>query len=494
MADKPKMRREVEKDDFHSIVLPPDGSLLGGRWISTGARFALLNKFSQNVIAEISEATPDQVEQAVIIASTAFSRGGPPPVRRAEYLRRSAQLLQERRSQFLGLMVAETGFTIAEVNGDIDRTIVTLGLCAEEATRIIGETVSFSSTPGQHNRLGFTLRVPLGIVCCITPFNSPLNTVAHKVAPALAAGNSVILKPSELTPLTAALFCQLLLDAGVPADFLALLQGSGSGIGKQLVANAAISFYSFTGSTRVGREIQKGAALRRTQMELGSIASTIVFADANLDKALPKIAAASFRKAGQVCTSVQRLYVERAVFKDTVERLSEEAASFQTGDPRNPETRLGPMISIQSAKRAATWIEEARQDQARVLAGGSRNGAILSATVITDVRDGMRVIEEEIFAPCVSVMPFDNFDSAIAHANNTPFGLAAGIFTEDLARGIQAARGMRFGAIHINETSSARSDAMPFGGVKESGFGREGPAYAIRELTEERLVTINGYD
>jgi succinate-semialdehyde dehydrogenase / glutarate-semialdehyde dehydrogenase len=388
-------------------------------------------------------------------------------------------------------MIAEAGFTAVDATGDFDRSLVTLRLCAEEATRLQGETVNFSSTPGQHNRIGFTIRVPLGVICAITPFNSPLNTVLHKIGPALAAGNSVVLKPANMTPLSSAALCECLLEAGLPPGLLSLVRGSGSTVGNWLVENQAISFYSFTGSTGVGRTIQQGAGLRRTQMELGSIASTLVCADADLDRAIPKIANASFRKAGQVCTSTQRLYVEQSIVEKLTDRLVEAAAAMTAGDPLDPNTKIGPMISENEARRAESWIEEARQHQARVVCGGQRTGSVLEPTIVTGARDGMKVVDQEIFAPCVAVLPFTSLDDAIKHANNTPFGLSAGIFTTDVNRALNASRSLRFGAIHINEASSARADGMPFGGVKESGFGHEGPKYAIREVTEERLVTFN---
>ena len=473
------------------LTLPPLGNLIGGRWRAGAATFGVLDKYTQEVIAEPYQASAADVSDAVGAAFSAFEKGGFVPVERARVLRKAADLVDARRRQLIDIMVAETGFTPSDSEGDLNRTIVTLSLCAEEATRIVGDTVAFAATPGQHDRLGFTVRVPLGVICAITPFNSPLNTVAHKIAPALAAGNPVVLKPSNLTPLSAAVLCEILVEAGLPEGYLSLVQGSGSAVGAQLVEDQRIAFYSFTGSTHVGRVIQAGAGLRRSQMELGSIASTIVCADADIDRAIPKIANAGFRKAGQGCTSVQRLYVERVVFDEVVSKLVDAAAGMPAGDPRAPETRVGPMISEDAARRAGTWIAEAANAQARVLHGGTREGAVLTPTVLTNVSDGMKVVDQEIFAPCIAVLPFESLQETIAHANNTPFGLSAGLFTADVNKALDAAHGLRFGAVHINETSSARADGMPFGGVKESGFGHEGPKYAIRELTEERLVTLN---
>lgn len=467
------------------------GSLIGGKWLDSDQVFAVADKFTGATLAEVSAASRGHVAAAVQATGRAFLQGAPAPHDRAAILLRTAALIDRDRAVFGDTIVAETGFTRVDAQVEIDRTLVTLRLCAEEATRITGETVNFSSTPGQQDRIGYTWRAPLGVVCAITPFNSPLNTVAHKVGPTLAAGNAMVLKPSQLTPLTAIRLCRALLEAGLPEGLLALVNGPGSRVGNWLVEEQEIAFYTFTGSTGVGRTIQRGAGLRRTQMELGSIASTLICADADLDRAIPRIANACFRKAGQVCTSTQRLYVERAILPEVAERLAGATRAMPAGDPRDPATRLGPMISQAEAQRAQGWIDEASAGQARILCGGTREGALMQPTLITDVQDGMKVVDHEIFAPCVVLLPFDHLEAALTHANNTPYGLAAGVFTRDLNTALRASRALRFGSVHINETSSARADAMPFGGVKASGFGHEGPRYAIRELTEERLVTFN---
>jgi succinate-semialdehyde dehydrogenase/glutarate-semialdehyde dehydrogenase len=472
-------------------VLPKLDLFIGGKWRSSDQGGIVLDKFGGDEIAGVAHASRGDVAEAVACAKAAFERGAPPPYDLARSLERAAALVLAHKDRFISFMMAEAGLTAADAGGDLDRSIVTLRLCAEEATRIVGETVPFGSSPGQHNRLGFTLRVPLGVVCAITPFNSPLNVVLHKVGPALAAGNPVILKPSALTPLCSALLCELLVEAGIPADFIQLVHGEGETVGRWLLEEQDIAFYSFTGSTRVGLAIQRAAGLRRTQLELGSIASTLVCADADLDRAIPRIANAAFRKAGQVCTSTQRLYVQQSVFEEVVARLCSAAEKMPVGDPDVAGTLIGPMISEQAAGRASAWVEEAKLAQARIRIGGTQTGSVMVPTVITDARDGQKVIDQEIFAPVVSVLPFSDLDEALVGANNTPYGLSAGIFTQNINQALEAAKKLRFGAIHINETSSCRADAMPFGGVKASGFGHEGPRYAIRELTEERLVTFN---
>jgi succinate-semialdehyde dehydrogenase/glutarate-semialdehyde dehydrogenase len=351
--------------------------------------------------------------------------------------------------------------------------------------------VPFGASPGHESRIGFTMRFPLGVICAITPFNSPLNTVLHKVGPAFAAGNSVVLKPSALTPLTSALLCDLFSEAGVPPGFINLVQGQGRTVGNHLLNDQRIAFYAFTGSTEVGKLIQRAAGLRRTQMELGSIASTVVLADADLDRAIPKIANAAFRKAGQVCTSVQILLVERPAVDEVRERLLGEVAKMPAGNPRSPGARIGPMISETEARRAESWIEEASSQGAKLVCGGERQRSVLQPAIIEQVSPDMKVVNKEVFAPLVSIIAFDELEQAISAANDTPYGLSAGVFTRNIDRALVAAQSLRFGSIHLNEASSARADVMPFGGVKDSGFGHEGPSYAVREMTEERLITLN---
>lgn len=472
--------------------LPETASLINGQWLAGDGDFAVHDKFNGDLVARVAQATREQVAIAVKTAADAVERDLLTPVDRARILRKTADLLDRDRDEFVALMVAEAGFTLADAEGELDRSLVTLRLSAEEATRLVGETVSFGATPGQHTRLGMTIRAPLGVVCAITPFNSPLNTVIHKVAPALAGGNGVVLKPSALTPLTSALLCTKLLEAGLPPELLSLVHGGGETTGAWLLDEPRIAFYTFTGSTRVGREIARGAGLRKTQLELGSIASVIVCADADLKKAAPKIANAAFRKAGQVCTSVQRVYVERSAVQEMQDLLVAAARQLPAGDTRSPATRVGPLISESSAIRVESWIAEAREAGANAVTGGQpRNGSVLAPTILTNVTRDMKVVDQEVFGPLLSIIPFDDVAQAVSGANDSPYGLAAGFFSSNINKALHAARALRFGAIHLNETSSCRADGMPFGGVKDSGYGHEGPAYSIREVTEERLITFN---
>ncbi|TWS98473.1 aldehyde dehydrogenase family protein [Reyranella sp. CPCC 100927] len=468
------------------------GNFIDGTWVETARTFAVHDKFTGDVIREVGLADAALTREAVGAAAAAFARESLTPYRRYEILSRAAHLMEQRRDAVVATMRAETGFTLSDCRNEFTRSLQTFALSAEEAKRIVGELVPIQGAPQQRDeRLAFTIRMPLGVVCAITPFNAPLNTVLHKIGPALAAGNTVVLKPSAYTPLTAIAVCEVLAEAGLPAGFLNLIQGGGDDVGQQLLEDQRIEYYTFTGSTRVGRIIQQHAGLRRTQLELGSISSTIVCHDATLAPAADKCVAASFRKAGQVCTSIQRILVHASALDAFADLLAARTRALKVGDPRDPDTVVGPMIHEKEAIRAETWIKTAVADGAQVVVGGQRDGAVLQPTILRNVRPEMRVVCEEIFAPVISLIPFTDDEEAYALANATPFGLSVGLFTNDVTRALMSIRRLRMGSVHINDTSSSRVDLMPYGGVKASGFGHEGPRYAIRDMTEERLVTLN---
>ncbi len=465
--------------------------LIGGKWVDGESVDQLRDRFRDKVFGEMHVASTGQVTQAVSGAVEGVAESSLAPYDRYRILMSASRLIQHRREELVATMRDEAGFTRADGENEVNRCVQTLELSAEEAKHLNGELVPMLAAAGARDRIGFTIRAPRGVICAITPFNSPLNTLAHKVGPALAAGNSVVIKPSSYTPLSAVALCEVLLEAGLPPKLLALVHGPGGRIGRTLLADERIAYYAFTGSTQVGREIQQAAGLRGTQLELGSIASTIVCDDADFDLAIPKILNAGFRKAGQVCTSVQRLLVDRKVHDAFVARLVSAVEAVKAGDPAEDGITVGPMISLAHAERAERWVAEAVEGGAKVLAGGQREGAVMQPTVLSGVDERMKVVCEEIFAPVLSVIPFDTVEEAVERANASPYGLAAGLFTSNLHRALRLAQSLRFGGVHVNEASSARIDAMPFGGVKDSGFGREGPAYAVREMSEERLITIS---
>jgi succinate-semialdehyde dehydrogenase/glutarate-semialdehyde dehydrogenase len=465
--------------------------LIDGQWVEgRGGALTVLDKFRLQAGATVGIPDRAQVEQALASAHAAFRKGAPNPYERGAILERAASLLETRMDEFVRTMQMEAGFTAFDAAGEVRRCKETLRLSAEEARRLAGDVIPLAGAPQQSGRLGFTLRVPLGIVLAITPFNSPLNTVAHKVAPAFAAGNAVMLKPASATPLTACLLAEVLLEAGLPKGWLSVLPG-GAQVAEWLIADERVRFFAFTGSTEVGRKIQQAAGLRRTQMELGSIACTILCDDANLDAALPKIVSAGYRKAGQVCTSIQLLLVQEKISKTAEARLSELVEKVKYGDPSLPDTLVGPLISEKEAIRVESWIEEALAKGAKRLAGGGpRRGAVVPPVLLGNVDDSMKLGCQEVFGPVVCLLPFRTLDEAIDRVNSTPYGLACGIFTNRLGDAFAAARRLEVGGVHVNETSSSRVDLMPYGGSKDSGFGREGPRYAVHEMTEERIVTF----
>lgn len=470
--------------------MTPTLLLIDGRWVDGESTAPVLDKFRGLVVAEIAQASPGQVDEAVAAACAVAASGSLHPHARHEVLIGAAQLLELRRPELVAGMVAEAGFTVADASVEVDRAVQTLTLSGEEATRIHGEVVPISSAPGVTGRLAFTVRRPVGVVVAITPFNSPLNTVAHKVGPALAAGNAVVLKPAELTPLTAGTLAGALVDAGLPPGWLNVVHGAGETVGQQLLEHPEPDFYTFTGSTEVGRTIQRSVGLRRTQLELGSLSCTIVCQDADPERVAIRAVPASFRKAGQVCTSVQRLYVHRDVLDACLAAMVAEAGSWPAGDPADERTRVGPLITEAAAARVDRWVEAAADGGARVVLGGGRTGSVVTPTVVTDVPAASDLWCRELFGPVVSVVPYDDLGATLAEIDSLPYGLAAGVFTNDIDRALRVATTLRVGSVHVNDTSSSRVDQVPYGGMKASGFGKEGPKYAAAEMTEETLVTI----
>src|SRR5262245_51089573 len=369
---------------------------------------------------------------------------------------RAAELIEAHRDDFVRTIVAEAGFPVSDAANEVSRAVQTFIISAEESKRLAGEVVPIEAAPGQAHRLAFSIRVPRGVGCGITSFTSPLNMVAHKAAPALASGNTVVIKPAQVTPVSAALLVRRLLEAGLPPAHANLVQGPGSEMGQWLTENPDVSFYTFTGSTEVGKLLRKSIGLRPVALELGSIAGTIVCHDADLERAAPRCANSAFRRAGQSCTSTQRLLVDSRVFDRFLGLFVEATRRLRVGDPRNRETDVGPMISEDDARRAESWIEEAVAAGARVVEGGRRVGALLHPTILVNVQPSMRVVAEEVFAPVVSVMPFNSLNDAIDEVNSTPFGLAAGLFTRDVTSALTASRRLHVGIVHINEPSSSR--------------------------------------
>jgi acyl-CoA reductase-like NAD-dependent aldehyde dehydrogenase len=467
--------------------------LIGGEWVEgRGNTYELRNQYDGSLLARVPLATPAEVEAALASTVAAFSVVSSMPAhRRATLLYATADLISRDREALGRSIAQEGGKALKFALGEVDRASQTFRFAGEEAKRIHGETVPMDAALGAERRLGFWLRSPRGPVVAISPFNFPLNLVAHKVAPALAAGNSVLLKPASSTPLTALHLGRLLTEAGWPAGAINVITGSGGTVGDALTTDPRIALVSFTGSAAVGRGILARAGLKRVILELGSNSAVVVAEDADFRKVFPNVVVASFANSGQICLSVQRVYVHRSRWDEFVGQFRAYTKALRVGDPLDPTTDVGPMISEGEAERAEGWIAEATAAGATLLAGGSRRGAVLMPTVLCDVTRDMKVMALEVFAPVVSLVPFDTIDEALAMANDTDYGLQAGIFTESLDTAFQAVRSMDVGGVMVNDTSNFRVDHMPYGGMKGSGLGREGVRFAIEEMTEIKMVVLN---
>jgi acyl-CoA reductase-like NAD-dependent aldehyde dehydrogenase len=372
----------------------------------------------------------------------------------------------------------------------VERGITTFTLAAEEARRIHGETVPLDAVPAGEGYFGFYLRRPLGVIAAISPFNFPLNLVAHKVAPALAAGNTVVLKPASATPLTAVKLCQVLAEAGLPPGALNLVVGSGSTVGEWLVSDPRVAKVSFTGSAAVGRRITEIAGIKKITLELGNTSPVIVAPDADLDFVAQRCAVGAYYNSGQVCISVQRIYSQRPIYEPFTERFVKASEAMVVGDPLDERVDVGPMIDVREAERIEGWVREAQAGGAQVLTGGRREGAVYWPTVLTEVQPEMKVVAQEAFAPVAAVMACDDFEEALRQADATEYGLQVSVFTRDIQRVFRAIRRLNFGGVIINDTPAFRADHMPYGGNRQSGLGREGVRYAIEEMTNIQMVAI----
>ncbi|MFM7163420.1 MAG: aldehyde dehydrogenase family protein, partial [Planctomycetaceae bacterium] len=405
--------------------------------------------------------------------------------------RRAGQLLQDREAELAQVISQEEGKILAEGRLEAARARETLDYSADEARRVCGEMVPLDGAPSGAGRLGFTLRIPCGIVAAITPFNFPLNLVAHKVGPALAGGNAVLLKPASDTPLSALKLVEILLEAGLPPLAIACLTGPGHELGQAICTHPLVRKISFTGSHEIGEAICRMAGVKRVTMELGSNSPVIVLPDAELEQAAKLITASGYSNAGQVCISAQRVLVARAVYQDFLDALAPRVNSLRTGDPLDPATQMGPMVRESDARRVEAWIGEAVAGGARVVAGGGREGTLHQPTLLADVPPAQRVSCEELFGPAVAVTPVADLSEAIELSNASRYGLAASLFTRDLPAAMRFVREVDAGNLHVNWGTQWRADLMPYGGLKDSGLGKEGPRHAILEMTEEKMVVFH---
>ena len=465
--------------------------LSAGRWQHTATTAKIFNPFDGRLLAEVCQAGSGEIEAAVqsTIEGARLMRNKPSHARSA-LLHKIADLLHERRDDCARIMAEEAGKPITDARREVGRAVQTFTVAAEEAKRIGGEVVPLDWTPGTEAYWGVTRRFPLGAILGITPFNFPINLVAHKVAPALAAGNAILIKPAPQTPLTALLLGELALEAGLPPGALNVVP-CGNDMAGRLVADTRFKLLSFTGSAQVGWMLKAKSGKKKVVLELGGNAGVIIEPDADLDVAAQRCATGGFAYAGQTCISVQRILVHESIVEAFTAKLLALVSQLKSGDPFDEATVVGPLINPAATERVESWIKEAVAQGATVLAGATRTGSVLDATVLTKVNATMKVSCEEIFGPLVTITPYAKFEQALALLNNSPYGLQAGVFTQDINRIFSAFRDLEVGAVLANDIPTFRADHMPYGGVKDSGMGREGVKYAIEEMTEPRLLVLN---
>jgi len=462
--------------------------LIDGKWIETGDWLEVRSPYSGDVVGRVAKGGAAEARRAVDAAARALE-SPLPSHKRAEILVGAAGLSGRRHEELARTISDEAGKPIKAARIEASRAMSTFTFAAVEARKLAGEMVPMEGAQAGEGKLGFTLRKPIGVVGAISPFNFPGNLVAHKIAPALAAGCPVVLKPASQTPLSALFLAELELEAGLPDGWLNVVVGPASEIGDVLVEDERIKLITFTGSGDVGWSLQERAPRKRVKLELGNSTPAIVAADADVEAAATKLAGNAFAFAGQSCISVQRIYVERPVYDAFVEAFVPKVEALTVGDPADDNTDVGPVIDASSRSRILEWIDEAKASGATLLAGGLE-GELIRPTVLGNVHDDQKVSCDEVFGPVVVLNPIDSIDEGIERANATPFGLQAGIFTASIDTALRAADGLEFGGVTVNEAPAFRSDQMPYGGIKASGNTKEGPAWAVREMTEERLVVI----
>jgi len=463
--------------------------LIGGEWIETGEWIEVRSPYDRVLVARVPKGDANAARRAVDAAQLAMAE----PLaahERAAILDRTAALVDERAEEIARTISAEAGKPVKAARIEVSRATSTFTMAAVAARTLAGDVVPMDASPAGAGKLALTLRVPIGVVGAISPFNFPFNLVAHKVAPALAAGCAVVLKPASQTPLSALLLAELELEAGLPPGWLNVVCGPAVEIGDVLVEDERVALITFTGSAGVGWKLRERAPRKRVNLELGNATPVIVAADADLEDATARLAANAFSFAGQSCISVQRIYVQHAAYDAFVDLFVPRVEELVVGNPADDATDVGPVISESDRDRILSWIAEATSAGARVLSGGKLDGELLLPTVVADTPADAKISCEEVFGPVCTVSPFDTLDEAIALANGTRYGLQAGIFTSDVKTALRVARALEFGGVTVNEAPTFRADQMPYGGVKDSGNTREGPAYAVREMTEERLVVL----
>ncbi len=463
--------------------------LLNGEWVDRSEKIEVIDPFDSSVVDTVPKGTKVDAETALAAAVKGFEITKRMSVyERAEILYKTADIISGRLEEFAKVIAREGSKTIREARKEAGRCVNTIKVAAEESKRILGETIPWDSFPGGEKRRGYYYRFPIGVVLAITPFNDPLNLVAHKLGPAIAAGNSVILKPATVTPLSAIKLVEALLEAGLPPMAIQLITGVGSEIGDPLVEDERVRMISFTGGVEAGKHIAKHAGIKKIGMELGSDSPVIVWKDADIDMAVESCVSGSFWAAGQNCIGVQRLLVHKEIYNEFRDKFVAGTKKYKIGDKMKEETDMGPMITETEAKRVEKWVADAKAKGANILAGGGRSGALMEPTVLDNVPADATIHCEEVFGPTVNLYPITDLDAAIKEANSLPYGLLAAIFTSNVDVAFKAAYELDCGGVMINDSTDYRLDSMPFGGVKYSGLGREGLKFSLQEMTEPKVV------
>lgn len=465
--------------------------LIAGEWVGGGTLLEVTNKYNGKVVGTLPSASSEMLDAAIAAAERAEDVMAEMPAhKRADILLRTAALIRERADDLAKTIAAEAGKAMKFARAEVDRAQSTFTIAAEEARRLHGETFPLDAVPSGEGYFGFFTRRPVGVIAAISPFNFPLNLVAHKVAPAIASGNTLVLKPATTTPLTAVKLCEILMEAGLPPGVINLVAGSGSTVGEWLVSDPRVDKVTFTGSPPVGAHILAVAGIKKVTLELGNTSPVIVAPDADLDFVAKRCALGAFYNSGQVCISVQRIYSQKQVFEPFAEKFVKATEAMVVGDPLDERVDVGPMIDSKEVDRIEGWVNEAQGSGAKVLTGGKREGTVYYPTVLTGVEPGMKVVAEETFAPVASVISSDDFESALQQANDSKFGLQVGVFTNDINRVLRAVKRLNFGGVIVNDTPNFRADHMPYGGNRQSGLGREGVRFAMEDMTNIQMVAI----
>ncbi len=466
--------------------------LINGEWVKGSQYLTLTSPYNGEAIAEIPSATDKEINMAIESAYQAKDVMAKMPAhQRAAILSKVAQLLEERAEQASSILALESAKPMTFAKVEVDRTIQTYKFAAEEAKRINGETIPMDAAPGGEKRVAYTIREPIGVIGAITPFNFPLNLVAHKLGPAIAAGNTIVLKPASQTPLSSFFIAELFQEAGLPAGVLNVVTGEGKVVGDRIVTDDRVNMITFTGSPGVGIGIRNKAGLKRVTLELGSNSALIIDKDVDIEKIINRCVMGAFSNQGQVCISLQRVYAHEDIYESFVEKFVEATKQLKLGNPLHPETDISALISPYEVQRTLNWIEESKQEGAQVATGGKAEGNILFPTVILEADPALKVSCQEVFAPVVLINKVKSVNEAIDLVNDSRFGLQAGIYTNNVHIALDAVEKLQVGGVLINDIPTFRVDHMPYGGVKESGTGREGIKYAIEEMTEMKLVIFN---